>query len=279
MLYKKLILFKPVKEFVFQKEFLMKKYLLLVFLLSLCFACNSKETEAYTFDKLKDEFKENFGIIDLPVGTYFWEEFGEMEAQYGLKENESKLLGEWVNVTFVRGPFNNSYAFFPNKLFLLRFNPHNFRIVNAEEMYFNKALGSWDIIDGIVQITIYAIITEDKTRKYPYNKDVLLVEQPYTVDFINIDDIGEEGFTKRPINDTVLSQELQKTIKINKPNMTNNLYVRSVYTIDYMTNSGKPEKNYGYFRCFPEMARENHSGLDIATNPELIKKYIPDWMF
>ena len=257
----------------------MRRTLLIVFTILLCFACNSKETEVYTFDKLKDEFKESFDIIDLPIGTYFWDEFGEIEAQYRLKENESKLLGEWKNVTFVTGPYNNTYAFFPNKLFVLKLKFESFQLIDAEKVYFNKALGTWDIIDGIVQITIYAIITEDTTRDFPYNKDVLLVEQPYTVDFINIDDIGEEGFTKRPINDTVLSQELQKTVKINKPNMTNNLYVRSVYTIDYMINSEKPEKNYRYFYYFPKMARENHSGLDIATNPELIKKYIPDWMF
>ena len=257
----------------------MRKSILIVFLLLLFFACNSKETEVYTFDKLKDEFKENFDIIDLPIGTYFWDEFNEIEAQYGLKENESKLLGEWKNITFVTGPYNNSYFFYPNKLFILKFKFESFQVADAEKMYFNKALGIWEIIDGIVKITIYVIITEDTTRSYPYNKDILYVEHPYTVDFIKIDDISEEGFTKRPINDTVLSQELQKIVTINKPNMTNNLYVRSVYTINFMTNSGEPEKNYRYFYYFPEMALENHSGLDIVMDPELIKKYIPDWMY
>jgi len=257
----------------------MRKFILIVFLLLFCFACNSKETEVYTFDKLKDEFKENFDIIDFPIGTYFWDEFNEIEAQYGLKENESNLLGEWENVTFVTGPYNNSYIFYPNKLFLLKFKFENFQVVDAEKMYFNKALGTWDIIDNTVQITIYAIITEDITREYPHNKDVLYVEHPYTVTFISIDDIGKEGFTKRPINDTVLSQELQKMVIIKEPNMTNNLYVRNVYMINFMTNSGQPEKNYGYFRYFPEMARENHSGLDIVMDPELIKRYIPDWMY
>ena len=255
----------------------MRKYLLLVCLLLSCLACDSKKEGIHTFDELKDKYIKAPSTTELaPIGTHFWEEFSNLESQYNLTENESKLLGEWMNVTFETGPCFNEYAFFPNKLFLLKFSPYNFRVVNAEEMYFNKALGIWDIIDGIVQITIYAIITEDRTREYPYNKDILYGEHPYTVAFINIDDIGEEGFTKRPINDAILSKELQMMVSIKEPNRTNNLYVRNVYTIDVIP---KPEKNYGYFSYFPEMVRENHSGLDIATNPELIKKYIPDWMF
>jgi len=61
--------------------------------------------------------------------------------------------------------------------------------------------------------------------------------------------------------------------------MTNNLYVRNIYVIDFMYGSDPPRKDYGYFQYFPEMARENHSGLDIVMSPELIKKYIPDWMY
>ena len=42
----------------------------------------------------------------------------------------------------------------------------------------------------------------------------------------------------------------------------------------YITNSGKPEKNYGVFSKVPEMAREKVSGLDVVLDPELVKKYI-----
>jgi len=142
---------------------------------------------------------------------------------------------------------------------------------------FNKALGTWEIINDVVRITIYAIITEDRALEHPNNKGVFLVEHPYSIDFINIDDIDERGFTKRPINDTILSKELQRKVTIKERNKTNNLYVRNVYSIDVITDSGRPEKNYGYFRIVPEMAREKLSGLDVATNLELIRKYIPDW--
>jgi len=63
-------------------------------------------------------------------------------------------------------------------------------------------------------------------------------------------------------------------VLINEPNMTNNLYVRNVYRIDIITDSGQPEKNYGYFNIVREMAKENLSGFNIAANGALIEKYI-----
>jgi hypothetical protein len=252
----------------------MNKLLLIVFFLLLCLACESKEKTVLIFNEYRASINEDLA----PIGTYFWDEFSGIEVQYGLTKRESRLLGKWNNMALDGGGYNY-YTFFPNKFFLIKFKFENFQVIDAEKMYFNKALGTWEIIDSIVKITIYAIITEDKTRKHPYNKDVLYVERPYTVDFINIDDIDERGFTKRPINDTILSDELKKMVTIKEPNKTNNLYVRNVYTIDVIRDIGEPEKNYGYFRYFPEMARENLSGLDIVMNPELIKKYIPDWMY
>ena len=247
----------------------MRKIILFIFLSFIWFACDSQE-KIHTID----EFTDAFDVYEIPMGTYFWDEFKDIELRYNLTENESKLLGEWFNVTFGKDIVNNYYTFFPNKLFLLKFYPRNIRIVDSEKMYFNKALGTWEIKNNIVRITIYAIITEDDTMKYPNNKGLFLVDKPYSIDFINIDDIDEQGFTRRPINDTILSRELRQKVTIKEPNRTNNLYVRNVYTIDVITNSGKPEKNYGYFSIVPEMAQKNLSGLDVATDPELIEKYI-----
>ena len=251
----------------------MKKLLLIILLLLLCLACESKEKTVLIFNEYRASINEDLA----PIGTYFWDEFNDIEVQYGLTERESKLLGKWDNMTLNGG--YNYYTFFPNKFFVLTFNYNNFQIVNKENLYFDKALGTWEIINSIVKITIYAIITEDIPRNQLNNKGLFFVEHPYTVDFINIDNIDERGFTRRPINDTILSDELKKMVAIKEPNKTNNLYVRKVYTIDVIRDIGEPEKNYGYFRYFPEMARENHSGLDIVMNPELIKKYIPDWMY
>ena len=249
----------------------MKKYLVLILFSLVWLACNSRDDRVHTFD----EFEEAFNVDLVPMGTWFWDEFGEYETRYNLTQDESKVLGRWLNVTFHPGPDYNRYNFFPNRLFILRFNFNTFRVIDTEKTYFDKAVGTWELIDGIVRITIYAIIIEDKTLRHPFNKDVFLVEQPYTVDFININDIDRRGFTRRPINDTILSEELERKVIIQKPNRSNNLYVRNVYTINTMDGS----KNYDYFIIVPEMARDNVSGYDVATSAELIRKYIRDWWF
>jgi len=234
--------------------------------------------DVYTLDRLRQEFKEAFDIIENPIGIYFWDEFEDLETQYGLTEDESKLLGRWLNVTYNRDN-NNYYYFYPNKLFLIKFKSRNYQyFYTGRNLYFYHAVGTWDIVGGIVQFTVYAFIIQEASEKYlPYSKEsksVFFVELPYTVDFINIDDIDEEGFTKWPINNTIFSNELQRIVRIIEPNMSNNLYVRTVYSIHWITNSGKPEKYYGYFNIVREMAQENLSGLDIVTNGELIERYI-----
>jgi len=248
----------------------MRKYLLVVFLSLLCLACDSQKNKVHTFDEFKDAF--NFDL--LSIGTYFWDEFSDIEPQYALTENESKLLGSWLSANLLVETSNISYVFFPNKLFILYFDYNKFRIIDSEKKYFEKAVGTWEIINGVVRITIYAIITKDEKLEYPNNKGVFFVEHPYTIDFINIDDIDERGFTKRPINDTILSKELEREVVIKEKNKTNNLYVRNVYIILVITDSGKPEKDYSYFNIVPEMARENISGYEVATDAGLIKRFI-----
>jgi hypothetical protein len=233
------------------------------------------DLNTYTFEIFKTEFKEYYEIWEIPLGTCFWDEYPELLSKYNLNEKESKLLGHWMNITFTEGPSYHHYSFFPNKLFALSFFPRRIQFINENNLFLNKAFGTWEIVNDIVKITIHSIMTVNSSRNYPNNKDIFLVDS-YTINFININDIGEEGFTKRPINDTILSEELLQMVTILEPNKSNNLYVRNVYTIDLIPET---KKNYGYFTYFPEMAQNNHSGLEIATNPELIRRYIPDWMF
>jgi hypothetical protein len=48
---------------------------------------------------------------DIPMGTYFWDEFSEYEAQYNLTDDESKLLGIWMNVCMNTNPYYRRYVF------------------------------------------------------------------------------------------------------------------------------------------------------------------------
>jgi len=215
-----------------------------------------------------DSYKE-----DIPMGTYFWDEFDEYEEQYSLTDDESKLLGRWMNVSLITGPYYRRYIFFPNKFFVLLFNSKNYIFINNENKSLYRAIGTWEIEDGMVKVTIYSIEIRDEEKPHPNNKNITLIERPYTFDFIKIDDIGVQGYTKKPVYDRILSDELRRQVKVKVPNTTNNLYLRNVYTID---NIPVTRKNYNYFSTFPEMAKEGHTGFEIATNPELIRKYIPE---
>lgn len=253
----------------------MKKYWTIVVILLLLLACVSCKNRAYTLDELKDEFKEVFDDNEIIIGTWFWDEFKDIEPQYGLTVNESKLLGRWLNVSYKTNQVYNDYTFYPNELFVLDFNYANYQIIDAEKIYFYKALGTWKIVDGVVRITIYAIVTVDRALEHPNNKGQFFVDRPYAIGFIKIDDIDERGFTKRPIDDTILSKELKRKVIIKEMNKTNNLYVRNVYMNNLLNyDPGKQNKIYSYFSIVPEMAQENLSGLDVAMNPELIRKYI-----
>jgi len=209
---------------------------------------------------------------EIQIGTYFWDEFNEYEAQYNLTDNESKLLGRWISTAMNTNPYQRSFIFYPNKLCVLRISSGIYIFINNENRSLFRALGTWEIVDGMVKMTIYSIEIEDKEKPYPNNKDIVLLERPYTVDFIKIDDIGVQGYTKKPIYDRILSEELQKQVRAKIPNTTKNLYLRTIYSIDDIPVT---RKNYHYFTYFPEMAKEGHTGLEIATNPELFRRYIP----
>jgi len=212
---------------------------------------------------------------EVPMGTYFWDEFGEYEEQYNLTDNESKLLGTWYNTAMNTGTYFRSYTFFPNNFFILDIKSNNYILIDNENKSLYRAMGTWKIEDGMVKITVHSIEIKDDEKTHPNNKDIVLLERPYTVDFINIDNIDARGYTKKPAYDRILSDELQKQVKVKTPNKTKNMYLRNVYSIN---NIPTTKKNYHYFANFPEMAEKNHSGLEIAANPELIRKYIPNWM-
>jgi len=211
--------------------------------------------------------------LTIPMGTYFWDEFSEYETQYNLTDNESKLLGRWINTTMNTNPYYRRYIFFPNKLCVSMLISGNYIFIGNENKSLNRMIGTWEIVEGMVKMTIYSIEIEDKEKPYPNNKDIVLLDRPYTVDFIKIDDIGVQGYTKKPIYDRILSEELQRQVRVKIPNTTSNLYLRNVYSIDFIPVT---RKNYHYFTYFPEMAKEGRTGLEIATNPELILRYIPD---
>jgi hypothetical protein len=250
----------------------MKEKLAVIGLLLLFFlgGCDLQEEIIYTLDDLREASSGE------SIGVSFWDEFNDYKTQYSLTPDESMLLGEWYGIG-IQDVFN-SYSFFPNKFFILYFNYENYKVQNTDETYFGKALGTWEIDNNTVTIKIYTIITRNHLiRDRIAGRDLFFVE-PYEIDVININDVDPIGYTRRPINADILSRELQKMVEIKEPNRTKNLFMRSIYSMDYVTSSGKPEKNYDYFNIVPELAKENIPGLDLATDPDLIRKFIfPLW--
>jgi hypothetical protein len=242
---------------------------LIISCLLLCISCGQEKEVTYTQEEL------NNLLDDKSVGAYFWDEFKDYEAYYNLTPDESKVLGRWIALGNMSVPSYNSYTFFPNKLFILNFNYETYHVSDSDETYFEKALGTWEVGRDVVTIKIYAIITRDYSLidDRIAGKDLFFVE-PYEIKVIDINDVDLIGYTRRPINADILSGELQRMVEIKEPNRTENFLMRIIYVTDYITSTGKPEKNYRYFSIVPELARENLSGPDIVTNPEHIRKYI-----
>jgi len=185
---------------------------------------------------------------EIPMGTYFWDEFSEYEEQYNLTDDESKLLGRWRNTAMNTNPYNRDYIFFPNKFCVLRLTSENYIFIDNEDISLLRLIGTWEIEDNMVKVTVYSIEVEDNKKPSPNNKDLVLMKRPYTFDFIKIDDIEVQGYTKKPAYGKILSEELQWQVKIKVPNTTNNLYLRNVYSIYDIPVT---RKDYNYFSCFP----------------------------
>jgi hypothetical protein len=96
---------------------------------------------------------------------------------------------------------------------------------------------------------------------------------PYEVELININDVDPGGYTRKPFNRFILPAELRSQINIPSRAKKRVIMVRTIYSIHVITNSGRPEKNYGYLSIVPEMAAENLSGLDIVSDPVLVEKF------
>jgi hypothetical protein len=53
-------------------------------------SCRSSSGKDYTYEELQAYTDEL-----TPLGTHFWEEFGDLRDWYNLTDAESKILGTW----------------------------------------------------------------------------------------------------------------------------------------------------------------------------------------
>jgi hypothetical protein len=237
------------------------KLICCVLYLVLILSCRDNE-RIYTSEELQ---KNNDGLN--PKGTYFWDEFGSLQKYYDLTDEESEMLGFW---TGFEEPSSSDYNFYPNKLLVVFFGLHIFKNENS---YLSTALGTWDIRNNIVRATIYGYLkchksTDSQPERYEY-----MGVSPYEITIIDAKYIDPMGYSRKPFMEFTFSKEIRKQIVAPEGYSAKAHMLRKLYTINVITNSGKPEKNYWYFKRVPDMLENGFSGYDIATNPELAYRY------
>jgi hypothetical protein len=224
------------------------------------------ESVHYTRKELNEKFNPD-GLF--PLGVYFWDEFGFLKSLYDSSEAESEILGRWGGFDVDWTLFNNYYGFYPNKLFIVFFQPRDYCFYAARDIYLDMGLGVWEIENNKVVARLYCFVSEKHRTEI---KNIIPIT-PYRFEVIDMEYIDPAGYSRRPFNRFKLPVELEDRIKVSDNVKNEYLMVRRVYGINTLSN----DKNYLQFDGVPDMAREGVSGLDIVQSPELIKKYL--WNF
>jgi hypothetical protein len=236
-----------------------------VFLIS----CGVTGGKDYTYEELQTYTDEL-----TPLGTPFWDEFGGLRDKYKLTDTESKILGEWngleTNIT-------RSFYFYPNGFFMVGLGSHYYK--NNRNRYLSQGYGVWEVRGNILVVTMYSFYSDFRKTETSGRNPEFFTVKPYEVKLINMNDVDPGGYTRKPFERFILPEELRPRIHIPPEARKKAIMVRSIYTIHVITNSGKPEKNYGFLKVVPEMAAKDLSGLDIAANPELAGGFFANLVF
>jgi hypothetical protein len=233
-------------------------------------SCGVGSGKDYTYEDLQT-FTDELN----PNGTSFWEEFGNLKDKYNLTDSESKVVGMWtgLNETVAR-----VFVFYPNKLFMVYFGRHKYK--GEENKYLDGIYGVWEVRDNMLMITVHGFMaTTLKADASVEMSEYFDVTPPYKESLININDVAIGGYTRKPFRQFVLPSALRSKIDIPPATKKKIAMVRSIYHINVITKSGRPEKSYGYLNVVPNMAADNVSGLEVATSTELVKKYFENLIF
>ena len=237
----------------------------ILFLTTALLPCDEYEAVIYS----PEEFKE-FSDSGDPSGIYFWDEFPSLRSVYNLNETESHILGWWIGFDTFINSRNSPYCFFPNKLFLIHFNPDHYITGEKNEKYFDYAIGTWEIQGDILKARIYSFILQNDPDKTKSEEKELLFVDPYEIEIISTRFIDPIGYSKIPFNKFRLPRELEGKVKISDKTKFNDKRARHIYTVNVFTG----RKGYYLVKIAPDLAKAKLSGADIARSPELIKKYI-----
>ena len=239
-----------------------------LFLTAAWLPCEEYEAVSYSLE----EFKK-FSDAGDPGGIYFWDEFPALRPFYDLTEAESLLLGSWVGFDTYINSRNTEFSFFPNKFFLVRFNPRNFNYARGSSTggrHFYQALGVWEIRGDVLVARIYSFIIRPHSSETDSTEKMVLFVEPYEIEIIDMRFIDPIGYSKIPFNRFRFPRELEDAVRASEGSQYNDRRMRFLYSWDYLNNN----RCYWNFRIAPDLAKEGISGEDLARSPELINKYI-----
>jgi hypothetical protein len=191
---------------------------------------------------------------------------------YNLTKEELIMAGRWLSYEYKDNLHAGSYYFYPNHFFMVGFG-FGFRDDNTKRLL--TAMGIWEIKNDAVYARIYLleIVTTmpngDKVETYE-------AVSPYEVSLIKMKDVALAGYTRKNFDKFKLPEDITEQI-IEPPYSAKIHQIRQtgdIYYIDY-------ELHYGLFEWLPEMEKNNHTGLDMINDIELIKKYTTDlyWVY
>lgn len=232
-----------------------KNILLGIILIVVIFSCSAEKT--YTYEQL-----QSFTDPLNPLGTYFWDEFEDLEEKYMLSDEESMILGAWNGFEKQSAAM---YYFFPNKLFFASFRDHTY--LGNPRKYFGDLIGIWSIRDGVL---VVQVITNHLYEGEFFYKAI----SPYVSDVIRISDIDPIGYTRKPMAIIAIPEDIRKQLNPKTMKYKSVRMARSLYSINPLSKENSV--SYGYFKHVEEMARRNLTGEQIANSPELVNEFFGD---
>jgi hypothetical protein len=245
-----------------KKGFFLLSVTVLVFM-----SCGAESGKDYTYEEL-----QAFTHELTPIGNHFWEDFGTLRDKYNLTDDESKIVGEWNGL---KERSAQTFVFYPNGLFMICFGGYKYK--NEENRSLTEGYGVWEVRDNMLVVAMHSFTTITRQTGATDRKFEYFDISPYEVPLININDVATGGYTRKPFRRFTLPSSLRSKLSLPSDVRKRTLMVRSIYSINPLVSSNN--KRYGYLKVVPDMAADNVSGLDVATNPELVKKYFENLIY
>jgi hypothetical protein len=226
-----------------------------IILIVALFSCSAEKT--YTYEQL-----QSFTHPLNPLGTYFWDEFEDLEEKYALSDEESMILGAWNGFEKQSAV---KYYFYPNKLFFAYFRGHAY--LSSQKKYLGQLFGVWYIENEKLLVRIMGIQTFEEEFCYQ-------AIEPYISEVISISDIDPIGYTRKPMAIIKIPEDIRKQLDPKTMRYKPVRMARSLYSINPLSKENSV--SYGYFKHVEEMARRNLTGEQIANSPELVNEFFGD---